>query len=46
MFETTSEPYKAWQHFGKAVMEDEPKGLVVVSAHWETPSDESGVLGE
>ncbi|WRT70203.1 uncharacterized protein IL334_007198 [Kwoniella shivajii] len=30
-----SEPYKAWQEFGHLINSNPPKGIVVVSAHWE-----------
>lgn len=44
MFETTSAPYKAWQKYGQAVAEQNPRGLVVVSAHWESDNDQ--ILGK
>ncbi|BEJ11731.1 hypothetical protein CspHIS471_0201910 [Cutaneotrichosporon sp. HIS471] len=44
MFETTSAPYKAWQKYGKMIEAEKPRGLVVVSAHWENPSDSDGVV--
>lgn len=46
MFATESEPYKAWKRYGRMVEEANPRGLVVVSAHWENESGGSGVLGE
>jgi aromatic ring-opening dioxygenase catalytic subunit (LigB family) len=46
MFDTRSEPYQAWRAFGQAVEAAKPRGLVVVSAHWENPSDTAGVQGE
>jgi aromatic ring-opening dioxygenase catalytic subunit (LigB family) len=39
MFDTASAPYKAWQAFGQRVTSDAPRGLVVVSAHWEAEGD-------
>jgi aromatic ring-opening dioxygenase catalytic subunit (LigB family) len=45
MFDTESGPYKAWQKYGKAVEAANPRGLVVVSAHWENDADEYDVLG-
>lgn len=45
MFETTSKPYLAWQDYGKMVNAAEPKGLVVVSAHWEDEAGGSRVTG-
>lgn len=44
MFDTNSAPYKAWIKYGKAVAESNPKGLVVVSAHWENPSHSDAVV--
>lgn len=45
-FDTSSAPYASWQRFGKEVLTMKPKGLVVVSAHWESErSDGAGVLG-
>lgn len=46
MFDTRSEPYQAWRAFGQAVEAAKPRGLIVVSAHWENPSDTAGVQGE
>jgi aromatic ring-opening dioxygenase catalytic subunit (LigB family) len=46
LFDTASAPYKAWQKYGKMVEAAKPRGLVVVSAHWENPSDSPGVVGE
>jgi hypothetical protein len=46
MFETTSKPYLAWQDYGKMVNAAKPKGLVVVSAHWEDEAGGSGVTGK
>ncbi|EJT48112.1 hypothetical protein A1Q1_02922 [Trichosporon asahii var. asahii CBS 2479] len=40
MFDTASAPYKAWQKYGQAVVEQNPRGLVVVSAHWESNNDQ------
>lgn len=45
MFETTSEPYKAWQAYGKMVNAAAPRGLVVISAHWEEEGGSAGVKG-
>lgn len=45
MFDTESEPYTAWQKYGKMVEEARPRGLVVVSAHWENPEYTKSVLG-
>lgn len=36
MFQSESEPYKAWQRFGDRVATKKPKGMIVVSAHWES----------
>lgn len=44
MFETNSAPYKAWQKYGQTVAEQNPRGLVVVSAHWESNNDQ--ILGK
>ncbi|KLT38816.1 Extradiol aromatic ring-opening dioxygenase [Cutaneotrichosporon oleaginosum] len=44
MFDTASAPYKAWQKYGKMVEAARPRGLVVVSAHWENPSHSAGVV--
>jgi len=46
MFETTSKPYLAWQDYGKMVNAAKPKGLVVVSAHWEDEAGGPGVTGK
>jgi 4,5-DOPA dioxygenase extradiol len=46
MFETKSKPYRAWQDYGKMVNAARPKGLVVVSAHWEDEAGGSGVTGK
>jgi len=46
MFETTSKPYLAWQDYGKMVNAAKPKGLVVVSAHWEDDAGGPEVTGE
>jgi 4,5-DOPA dioxygenase extradiol len=46
MFETTSKPYKAWIDYGKMVEEAKPRGLIVVSAHWENEAGGEGVRGE
>jgi aromatic ring-opening dioxygenase catalytic subunit (LigB family) len=46
MFETKSKPYLAWQDYGKMVNAARPKGLVVVSAHWEDEAGGPGVTGE
>ncbi|WVR07665.1 hypothetical protein IAU60_004707 [Kwoniella sp. DSM 27419] len=35
-----SGPYKAWRRFGEMIMAEPPKGIVVVSAHWE--NDQAG----
>ncbi|WVW86193.1 hypothetical protein I302_108234 [Kwoniella bestiolae CBS 10118] len=40
--QTYAEPYKAWQKFGQIINQDPPRGIVVVSAHWE---NESGFRG-
>lgn len=40
MFDTDSAAYKAWQKYGKVVADQHPRGLVVVSAHWESEGDE------
>ncbi|ODN94750.1 extradiol ring-cleavage dioxygenase [Cryptococcus wingfieldii CBS 7118] len=34
--QTESPPYKAWRKFGKTITANPPKGIVVVSAHWES----------
>jgi aromatic ring-opening dioxygenase catalytic subunit (LigB family) len=44
MFDTKSAPYKAWIKYGKAVTDNNPKGLVVVSAHWENGHNSDGVI--
>lgn len=44
MFDTAAAPYKAWQKYGQAVVEQNPRGLVVVSAHWESNNDQ--ILGK
>lgn len=46
MFDTRSEPYQAWKAFGRVVEAAKPRGLVVVSAHWEHPHNTSSVQGE
>ncbi|TYJ57908.1 hypothetical protein B9479_001263 [Cryptococcus floricola] len=33
--QTEAPPYKAWRKFGKIIEANPPKGIVVVSAHWE-----------
>ncbi|WVQ84626.1 hypothetical protein IAT38_006781 [Cryptococcus sp. DSM 104549] len=33
-----SEPYKGWLKFGKLLNASKPKGIIVVSAHWENNS--------
>ncbi|WWC72038.1 uncharacterized protein I206_105997 [Kwoniella pini CBS 10737] len=40
--QTHSAPYKAWEKFGKLISADPPKGIAVVSAHWENESDFKG----
>jgi aromatic ring-opening dioxygenase catalytic subunit (LigB family) len=44
MFDTQSAPYKAWIKYGKTVVDNNPKGLVVVSAHWENPQHTDAVV--
>jgi len=44
MFDTQSAPYKAWIKYGATVTSNNPKGLVVVSAHWENDANSPGVL--
>ncbi|WVQ84625.1 hypothetical protein IAT38_006780 [Cryptococcus sp. DSM 104549] len=40
-----SEPYQGWRKFGSLLKASQPKGVVVVSAHWENESGlHSGVL--
>lgn len=46
MFETTSKPYKAWEEYGKMVNAADPRGLVVISAHWENEGGGSRVKGQ
>jgi aromatic ring-opening dioxygenase catalytic subunit (LigB family) len=46
MFETTSKPYLAWQDYGKMVNAARPRGLVVVSAHWEDERGTDKVSGQ
>jgi 4,5-DOPA dioxygenase extradiol len=46
MFESTSKPYLAWQEYGKMVNAAKPRGLVVVSAHWEDDAGGPDVNGE
>lgn len=46
MFESTSKPYLAWQDYGKMVNAARPRGLVVVSAHWEDERGSDKVSGE
>jgi aromatic ring-opening dioxygenase catalytic subunit (LigB family) len=36
----------AWQDYGKMVTAAKPKGLVVVSAHWEDEAGSSAVTGK
>lgn len=45
MFDTANPAYKAWQKYGALVEQAKPRGLVVVSAHWEADSG-PGVIGE
>lgn len=50
MYDTSSEPYKAWQEVGRRILNDVEdgrvsKGLVCVSAHWEA-DDQSGKVIE
>lgn len=45
MFDTQSKPYKAWQKYGAAVEAAKPRGLVVVSAHWENEDGSEHVKG-
>jgi aromatic ring-opening dioxygenase catalytic subunit (LigB family) len=45
MFDTQSKPYKAWQKYGAAVEAAKPRGLVVVSAHWENEDSSEHVKG-
>lgn len=45
MFDTNNPAYKAWQKYGKIVEQANPKGLVVVSAHWEADNG-PGVFSE
>ncbi|WVQ74263.1 hypothetical protein IAR50_003860 [Cryptococcus sp. DSM 104548] len=43
--QTESPPYKAWRKFGKIIEANPPKGIVVVSAHWENEQGlRSGVV--
>ncbi|KAK4684479.1 4,5-DOPA dioxygenase extradiol, partial [Tremellales sp. Uapishka_1] len=44
MYDTETRPYKAWQKFGKAIEKAKPRGLVVVSAHWENQDRNSSVI--
>lgn len=46
MFETSSPAYQAWKGIGRDIKRHRPKGLVVVSAHWENDQQSSGVKGE
>lgn len=49
MFDYESVAYKAWKRIGKMIQEDKenkPRGLVVVSAHWENESGGNSVRGE
>jgi len=46
MFETQSKPYLAWQDYGKMVNAARPRGLVVVSAHWEDERGSDKVSGK
>ncbi|WWC91721.1 uncharacterized protein L201_006668 [Kwoniella dendrophila CBS 6074] len=39
-----SEPYKALQKIGQIINNNPPKGIIIVSAHWEHCSPEGGVL--
>ncbi|RXK40491.1 hypothetical protein M231_02143 [Tremella mesenterica] len=43
MFEKDSKPYEAWQKVGKEIQASNPRGLVVVSAHWENEAGSEGV---
>lgn len=36
LFDSASKPYKQWQKTGEAIQALQPKGIVVVSAHWES----------
>lgn len=45
MFDPDSKPYRAWREYGRRVGESPPRGLVVVSAHWEN-TEAAGVLSE
>lgn len=45
-FETESKPYAAWKKYGDYIRALDPKGLVVVSAHWDNPSGSPDVISE
>jgi aromatic ring-opening dioxygenase catalytic subunit (LigB family) len=45
MFESSSKPYKAWVDYGKMVNTANPRGLVVISAHWENEGGGDSVKG-
>ncbi|WWC64557.1 uncharacterized protein I303_107168 [Kwoniella dejecticola CBS 10117] len=40
--QTHSAPYKAWQRIGQMINSDPPKGIVVISAHWENDTGFKG----
>ncbi|TXT12916.1 hypothetical protein VHUM_01317 [Vanrija humicola] len=44
MFQSTSAPYQAWQRYGKEIAAARPRGLVVVSAHWENDQPTADVI--
>ncbi|WWC94902.1 hypothetical protein V866_001753 [Kwoniella sp. B9012] len=43
--QTYSDPFKAWQTFGKIINSNPPKGIVAVSAHWENDRGLGGSEG-
>lgn len=45
LFDTASKPYQAWKTIGQDIIKRQPKGLVVVSAHWENDQGGKGVKG-
>ena len=45
LFDTASKPYQAWKTIGQSLIRDAPKGIVVVSAHWEKEGGGKGVKG-
>ena len=43
LYDTNSKAYQTWQQVGQILNASKPRGLVVVSAHWEADDGDEGV---